>query len=502
MLAALAVGLLGVLIEVLLLRRIYRAPELFQLLATFALVLVIKDVALFAWGAEDLLGPRAPGLAMAVEILGKRIPAYDLLLIAIGPVVLARLWLLLTRTRWGVLVRAATAGPRDGRRARRQPGLALHLGVRRSARCSPASAARCRSRASPPTSSSTCRSSPTPSSSWWSAAWAASRGAFLAALLIGVVKAFCIGVGSHWFGAEIIFSKLTLVVEFLVMAVVLVVRPCGLLGKPQAAQRLAADPGAAAHRAVLDASRWSGLALLLAVPLVADRYVADAADRHPAASRCSPSACTSSWARPAWCSFGHAAYFGLGAYAAGAAAASAAACRWRRRCCWRRLPPAPAPLVFGWFCVRLSGVYLAMLTLAFAQIAWSIVFQWDALTGGSNGLVGVWPSAVARRQDRLLLPRRSPAAALGIAAAVARAVRALRLRAARRPRFAAARRGDRHRRARAINGRPSCSPARSRAWPARCLRLLQGQHLARDDLGIAAVGRRAGHGAARRRRRR
>jgi branched-chain amino acid transport system permease protein len=51
-----------------------------------------------------------------------------------------------------------------------------------------------------------------------------------------------------------------------------------------------------------------------------------------------------------------------------------------------------AAFVFGWFCVRLSGVYLAMLTLAFAQIVWSIVFQWDAVTGGSNGLVGIWPS--------------------------------------------------------------------------------------------------------------
>src|SRR3546814_5364948 len=49
-------------------------------------------------------------------------------------------------------------------------------------------------------------------------------------------------------------------------------------------------------------------------------------------------------------------------------------------------------LLFGWFCVRLSGVYLAMLTLAFAQIAWSVIFQWDAFTGGSNGLIGLWPS--------------------------------------------------------------------------------------------------------------
>ena len=91
-------------------------------------------------------------------------------------------------------------------------------------------------------------------------------------------------------------------------------------------------------------------------------------------------------------SFGHAAYFGLGAYAAGILLLR------------EKLPMefalalAPfaaglAALVFGWFCVRLSGVYSAMLTLAFAQIAWSAVFQWNALTGGSNGMVGVWPAA-------------------------------------------------------------------------------------------------------------
>ena len=51
--------------------------------------------------------------------------------------------------------------------------------------------------------------------------------------------------------------------------------------------------------------------------------------------------------------------------------------------------------VFGWFCVRLSGVYFAMLTLAFAQIAWSIVFQWRGLTGGDDGILNVWPAAWA-----------------------------------------------------------------------------------------------------------
>src|SRR5882724_9757869 len=83
---AIAVGLIGGSIEIVLLRRIYRAPELFQLLATFALILVINDLTLWLWGPEDLLGPRAPGLSGAVEVLGRRIPSYDLFLIVIGPI--------------------------------------------------------------------------------------------------------------------------------------------------------------------------------------------------------------------------------------------------------------------------------------------------------------------------------------------------------------------------------------------------------------------------------
>ena len=86
-LSALSVAVLGAAIEFLLLRRIYSSPELFQLLATFALVLVINDATLWLWGPEDLLGPRAPGLRGAVDILGRRFPSYDLMLIAAGPVV-------------------------------------------------------------------------------------------------------------------------------------------------------------------------------------------------------------------------------------------------------------------------------------------------------------------------------------------------------------------------------------------------------------------------------
>ena len=47
--------------------------------------------------------------------------------------------------------------------------------------------------------------------------------------------------------------------------------------------------------------------------------------------------------------------------------------------------------LFGAFVVRLSGVYLAMLTLAFAQIVWAVAFQWVGVTGGDNGILGIWP---------------------------------------------------------------------------------------------------------------
>ena len=107
-LAAIAVGVLGAAVEVLLLRRIYRAPDLLQLLATFALMLVIKDAALWLWGPVELLGPLPPGMGGSVTLLQRKFPVYDLFLIVVGPVVLGALWLLLTRTRWGRLIRAAT----------------------------------------------------------------------------------------------------------------------------------------------------------------------------------------------------------------------------------------------------------------------------------------------------------------------------------------------------------------------------------------------------------
>ncbi|MFP5413372.1 MAG: ABC transporter permease [Gammaproteobacteria bacterium] len=394
LLSALAVGLLGAIVEILLLRRIYRAPELFQLLATFALVLVVKDAVLWLWGPEELLGPRAPGLAGSVTILGRQFPEYDLFLIVVGPVVLGLLWLLLTKTRWGTQVRAATqdremvgalgvnqawlftavfalgallAGLGGALQLPREPanlemdlhtiGAAFVVVVVGGMGSIP--------------------------------------GAYVAALIIAELKAICIWLGVvDLVGLKISFSKLTLVVEFLVMAVVLVWRPWGLLGKPQGASRHAGSieaPLRAAGRPFLYAS-LAVLAGLVVFPLLtkASPYLTVLAIDLLVAVLFATS--LHFIMGPAGLhSFGHAAYFGLGAYGA------ALLVRWLGVPMEITLLLAPlvaalGALVFGWFSVRLSGVYLAMLTLAFAQIAWAIVYQWDDFTGGSNGLTGVWPA--------------------------------------------------------------------------------------------------------------
>jgi len=395
LLAALVVAGIGALVEVLLLRRIYHAPELFQLLATFAVVLVVKDAALWLWGPEDLLGPRAPGLGGAVEILGRRFPSYDLLLIAVGPLVLGALNLLLTRTRWGTLVRAATqdremVGALGVNQARLFTAVfALGAGL----------AGLGGALQLPREPASLNLDLLTIGDAFVVVVvggMGSIPGAYVAALLIAEIKALCVGIGTvQAFGVDFSFSKLTLVAEFLVMAAVLVVRPWGLMGRAQAASRNSAPaeaplrPADRRYRAMLAllalaliALPWSSASSPYAVVLAIDLLTAAlfAASLHfimgPAGLH----------------SFGHAAYFGLGAYAAALLVVRA---HWPMEVALVAAPLAAAAgaLLFGWFAVRLAGVYLAMLTLAFAQIVWSVTFQWDELTGGSNGLTGVWPAA-------------------------------------------------------------------------------------------------------------
>jgi branched-subunit amino acid ABC-type transport system permease component len=105
--AALGVALLGAAIERLLLRFLYGREELYQLLFTYALVLILGDAVKATWGTQQLSVSRPPVLAWSIDILGATLPAYNLFIILIGPIIAVAVWFALTRSTAGRMVRAA-----------------------------------------------------------------------------------------------------------------------------------------------------------------------------------------------------------------------------------------------------------------------------------------------------------------------------------------------------------------------------------------------------------
>ncbi len=380
--AVVAVGAIGVGLEVGILRRLYGSPELFPLLATFGIVLVLQDTTLAIWGPNDILGPRAPGLDGTIAILGRPIPEYDLFLIVLGPLVLGFLLYLFKKTRWGVLVRAATedrqmvsalgvnqkllftsvfflgaclAGLGGAVQLPREPAnLMMDMGIIVEAFVVVVVGG-----------------------------LGSVGGAFVASILIAEVHAFGI----------VLFPEITLVLVFLVMAVVLAVRPRGLGGSAEAPSEEREAGGPYVLRPLARTGRLAMGAVvvgLIVLPGFTGDYAVQVATEILVFAIFAASL-QFVMGLGGIISFGHAAYLGLGAYGAALLVHHAG------------LPMlvamAAAPIVggigavlFGWFCVRLSGVYLAMLTLAFAQILWSGAFQWYDVTGGDNGILGIWPA--------------------------------------------------------------------------------------------------------------
>ncbi|MDR6453406.1 ABC transporter permease [Variovorax paradoxus] len=394
LIAALAVGVIGALIEMVLLRRIYKSPELFQLLATFALVLVIKDAVLYVWGPDELLGPRAPGLSGSVDILGRQFPTYDLFLIVVGPVVLGLMWLLLTRTRWGTLVRAATQD-REMVSALGVNQAWLFTAVFALGATLAALGGALQLPREPATLAMDLNTIGAAFVVVVVGGMGSIPGAYVAALLLSEIKAVCIWLGVvEIFGYSVSFSKLTLVVDFIVMAIVLVWRPWGLLGRPQAPSRyvgMQEEPLRRASKGYLWLVAALGLALMAMPLLTADSPYTTVLMIDLLIAALFAASLHFIMGPAGMHSFGHAAYFGLGAYGA-ALLVRASGMPMELALVVAPLVAAIGAFVYGWFAVRLSGVYLAMLTLAFAQITWAVVYQWDSFTGGSNGLTGVWPS--------------------------------------------------------------------------------------------------------------
>ncbi|MCC1493979.1 ABC transporter permease [Cognatishimia sp. F0-27] len=383
LLAGIAVGVIGMLVEILVLRPVYRAPELFQLVATFGVILVVADLTLMIWGPEDLLGPRAPGLRGVIRIMGEPVPKYDIALLVITPIVALLLWYLIARTRVGVLVRAATQD-------REMVGA---LGVNQAWLFTGVFALGCGlaglggALQLPKGGADLLMDFNILTAVFVVVViggMGSLPGAYLAAVIISVVNVFGVTY----------LPQSTLVLIFVVMVLVLMIRPYGLFGRPEVAgehgqvgePEKPIRPAGTQVRLLVAA----GIATLAALPLYGSSFsqvlATDilifclfAASLHFLMGL------------SGLVSFGHAAYFGGGAYVA-ALIVTHSNSPMELAFVLAPIGAGLGALIIGWVCLRLTGVYFAMLTLAFAQLLWSLVFQWGEVTGGDDGLVNIWPA--------------------------------------------------------------------------------------------------------------
>jgi branched-chain amino acid transport system permease protein len=373
--APIPVAIVGIMVEMVFLRPLYRRGHLDQVLLTFGFTFVFLDIVQSVWGT-DVFGLAAPPELQGVIEIGSGVYSiYRMFLIALGGSLALLLWLVLERSRLGAMVRA---GVDDSAMASGLGGNipALFTGV------------------------------------FGGGVALAALGGVAAGPILGVyagmdtdilIPAFIVivvggmgslrgaFVGSLLIGEADTFGKaylpdLALFLIYVVMAVVLLVRPQGLFGIKHAG--VASLPAGAPFGSVASPytriTAYAVLAILALYPLMVPDYPRTLVSEIFIFAILAMSL-DLLLGYTGLTSLGHATFFGFGAYfvivlgsiyglnawigvALGVAAAAATAA------------------IIGYFCVRTSGISFLMLTLAFSQVVFSIALKWRDVTGGSDGI--------------------------------------------------------------------------------------------------------------------
>jgi len=108
-LSSLAVAALGGIVELFFLRRVYKAAHIYQLLLTYALVMIIDALVKMFWGLDPMSISETAALSGSFKMLGRPVPVYALFIISVGFAITIFLWLFLVRSRYGKFIRAAAA---------------------------------------------------------------------------------------------------------------------------------------------------------------------------------------------------------------------------------------------------------------------------------------------------------------------------------------------------------------------------------------------------------
>ena len=374
-LAPIPVAALGIAMELLFMRPLYRRGHMDQVLLTFGFTFVFFDLVQAVWGRVIVRLP-APEILQGTTQIGLGVfSSYRLFLIGLGFVMALLLWLFLDRSRIGAMVRA---GVDDAAMA---AGLGANIPLLFTGifGAGVALAALGGVAAGP-----VLGLYPGMDTEILIPAFiviviggmGSLRGAFIGSLLIGEADTF----------GKAYFPSLALFLIYLVMAVVLLVRPQGLFGikytgvSAAPAVTTVSAPATTQTRAV---GLLAILAMLVYPFLVADYPRALLAEIYIFAIFAMSLDLLLGFT--GLMSLGHAAFFGLGAYAVAILGTLFGVNAWLGLAAGVAIAAAGAALI-GFFCVRTSGIPFLMLTLAFSQLVFSVALKWRDVTGGSDGV--------------------------------------------------------------------------------------------------------------------
>ena len=374
-LAPIPVIVLGVLMEVLFLRPLYRRGHLDQVLLTFGFTFVFLDLVQTLWGRTVLRLPVPPALQGTVQIGFGVFSVYRLCLIGFGFAIALLLWLFLERSRIGAMVRAGVDN------AVMAAGLGANIPALFTAifGFGVALAALGGIAAAP-----VFGLYPGMDSEILIPAFiviviggmGSLRGAFVGSLLIGVADTF----------GKAYFQNIALFLIYLAMTAVLLIRPQGLFGIKYSDFAIAPAIATTSWPSTVQ-TRATELAVLLALVvlpfLMTDYPRALVSEIYIFAIFAMSLDLLLGFT--GLMSLGHAAFFGLGAYSVAVLGAQFGINAWLGVAAGVAIAGCGAALI-GFFCVRTGGIPFLMLTLAFSQLVFSVALKWRDVTGGSDGI--------------------------------------------------------------------------------------------------------------------
>jgi len=375
-LAPIVVGAFGVLLERTMLQRIYRLPHVYGMLLTFGMTLVIEGVFRQIYGTSGLSYPIPAELRGGWDLGFMFLPRYRAWVIIASLFLCFLLWYVIERTMLGAYLRAATENPNLTRalgiKVPRLITLTFGFGI--------ALAALAGVMAAP-----IFQVNPLMGSNLVIIGFAVVVIGGLGSILGTVVAGFGIGVVEGL--TKVVYPQGATTIIFVIMAIVLVIKPAGLFGRAgsgpifESAPSLVSGSGRRPHadRAVLVA--------LLALTMLAPFVVYPAFLMKALCLAIFASAFNLLIGYVGLMSFGHAAFFGTGAYIT-AIAAKLWGLPTELAILSGTVAASGLGLLFGWIAIRRQGVYFAMVTLALSQVVYFYAFQ-SPLAHGEDGIQDV-----------------------------------------------------------------------------------------------------------------